>query len=52
MLGMELAEQYKEKPEIFGNAIGAHHEEIEMTSIISPIVMIGDAISVPVLSPS
>ncbi len=44
MLGMKLAEQYKEKPEIC-NAIGAHHEEIEMTSIISPIVMIGDAIS-------
>ena len=42
--GMKLAEQYKEKPEIC-NAIGAHHEEIEMTSIISPIVMIGDAIS-------
>ena len=44
ILGMKLAEQYKEKPEIC-NAIGAHHEEIEMTSIISPIVMIGDAIS-------
>ena len=44
LLGMTLAEQYKEKPEIC-NAIGAHHEEIEMTSIISPIVMIGDAIS-------
>ena len=41
---MKLAEQYKEKPEIC-NAIGAHHEEIEMNSIISPIVMIGDAIS-------
>lgn len=44
LLGMKLAEQYKEKPEVC-NAIGAHHEEIEMTSIISPIVMIGDAIS-------
>ena len=44
LLGMKLAEQYKEKPEIC-NAIGAHHEEIEMTSIISPSVMIGDAIS-------
>ena len=44
LLGMKLAEQYMEKPEIC-NAIGAHHEEIEMTSIISPIVMIGDAIS-------
>lgn len=44
LLGMKLAEQYKEKPEVC-NAIGAHHEETEMTSIISPIVMIGDAIS-------
>jgi len=44
ILGMRLAEQYKERPEIC-NAIGAHHEEIEMTSIISPIVMVGDAIS-------
>lgn len=44
LLGMKLAEQYKEKPEIV-NAIGAHHEEIEMTSIIAPIVMVGDAIS-------
>ena len=44
LLGMKLAEQYKEKPDIC-NAIGAHHEEIEMTSLISPIVMIGDAIS-------
>ena len=44
LLGMKLAEQYKEKPEIC-NAIGAHHEEIEMTSLISPIVMVGDAIS-------
>lgn len=44
LLGMKLAEQYKEKADIC-NAIGAHHEEIEMTSIIAPIVMIGDAIS-------
>lgn len=44
ILGMKLAEKYKEKPEVC-NAIGAHHEEIEMTSIISPIVMVGDAIS-------
>ena len=44
ILGMKLAEQYKERPEIC-NAIGAHHEEMEMTSIISPIVMVGDAIS-------
>ncbi len=44
LLGMKLAEQYKERPEIC-NAIGAHHEETEMTSIIAPIVMVGDAIS-------
>ncbi len=44
ILGMKLAEKYKEKPEVC-NAIGAHHEEIEMTSIISPLVMVGDAIS-------
>lgn len=44
LLGMKLAEQYKEKSEIC-NAIGAHHEETEMTSLISPIVMVGDAIS-------
>ncbi len=44
LLGMKLAEQYKEKPEIC-NAIGAHHEEIEMTSIISPIIQVADAIS-------
>jgi len=44
LLGMKLAEKYKEKPDVC-NAIGAHHEEIEMTSIISPLVMVGDAIS-------
>lgn len=44
ILGMKLAEKYKERPEIC-NAIGAHHEETEMTSIISPLVMVGDAIS-------
>lgn len=44
ILGMKLAEKYKEKPEIC-NAIGAHHEEIEMTSLISPIVLVSDAIS-------
>jgi len=42
--GMKLAEQYKERPDIC-NAIGAHHEETEMTSIIAPIVLVGDAIS-------
>lgn len=44
IMGMKLAEKYKEKPEIC-NAIGAHHEEIEMVSLISPIVMVSDAIS-------
>lgn len=44
LYGMKLAEKYKEKPEIC-NAIGAHHEETEMTSLISPIVQICDAIS-------
>jgi ribonucrease Y len=42
--GMKLAEKYKEKPDV-ANAIGAHHEEIEMTSLISPIVQVCDAIS-------
>ncbi|MCQ2144437.1 MAG: ribonuclease Y [Bacteroidales bacterium] len=44
LLGAKLAEKYKEKADIC-NAIGAHHEETEMTSIISPIVMVADAIS-------
>ncbi len=44
LLGMELAKKYKESPEIC-NAIGAHHDEIEMTSMISPIIQICDAIS-------
>ena len=44
LLGMKLAEQYKEKPEIC-NAIGAHHEETEMTSLYAPLVLVGDAIS-------
>jgi ribonuclease Y len=42
--GMKLAEKHKEKPEIC-NAIGAHHDEVEMTSLISPIVQVCDAIS-------
>ena len=44
ILGMKLAEKFKEKPEIC-NAIGAHHEEVEMTSLIAPIVQVCDAIS-------
>ncbi|MBE7441617.1 MAG: ribonuclease Y [Flavobacteriales bacterium] len=44
ILGMKLAEKYNEKPDIC-NAIGAHHDEIEMTTIISPIVQVCDAIS-------
>jgi ribonucrease Y len=44
LLGMELAKKYKETPEIC-NAIGAHHDEIEMTSMISPIIQVCDAIS-------
>ena len=44
IVGMELAQKYKEHP-IICNAIGAHHDEIEMTSIISPIVQSCDAIS-------
>ena len=44
LLGMQLAEKYKEKPDIC-NAIGAHHEEMEMTSLIAPIVQACDAIS-------
>ncbi|MDR2978989.1 MAG: ribonuclease Y [Bacteroidales bacterium] len=42
--GAQLAEQYKEKPEIV-NAIAAHHDEVEMTSLISPIIQVCDAIS-------
>lgn len=44
ILGMKLAEKHKENIEVC-NAIGAHHDEIEMTSIISPIVQVCDAIS-------
>ncbi len=42
--GMKIAEKYKEKPEVC-NAIGSHHDEIEMTTLISPIVQVCDAIS-------
>ncbi|MFN4122193.1 MAG: ribonuclease Y [Flavobacteriales bacterium] len=44
ILGMKLAEKFKEKQEVC-NAIGAHHDEVEMTSLISPIVQVCDAIS-------
>ncbi len=44
ILGMKLAEKFKENPEVC-NAIGAHHDEIEMNSLISPIVQVCDAIS-------
>lgn len=44
LLGMELAKKYKEHPDVI-NAIGAHHDEIEMTAMISPIVQSCDAIS-------
>lgn len=44
ILGMQLAEKYKEHPSIV-NAIGAHHDEVEMSSIISPIIQACDAIS-------
>ena len=44
LYGMKLAEKYKEKPDIC-NAIGAHHDEVEMTSLLAPIVQVCDAIS-------
>jgi len=44
VLGMKLADKYKEKPDIV-NAIGAHHDETEMTSLLAPIVQVCDAIS-------
>ena len=44
VLGMKLAEKYKEKSDIC-NAIGAHHDEVEMTSLLAPIVQVCDAIS-------
>jgi ribonuclease Y len=44
ILGMKLAEKFKERPDIC-NAIGAHHDEIEMNSMISPIIQVCDAIS-------
>ncbi len=44
LLGMKLAEKYGEKPDVC-NAIGAHHDEIEMTTLMSPIIQVCDAIS-------
>ncbi|NLB02319.1 MAG: ribonuclease Y [Bacteroidales bacterium] len=44
LLGMKLAEKFKEKPDIC-NAIGAHHDEIEMQTLLAPIVQVCDAIS-------
>ncbi len=44
ILGMKLAEKYKERPEVC-NAIGSHHDEEEMTTLIAPIVQVCDAIS-------
>ncbi|MDI9339647.1 MAG: ribonuclease Y [Sediminibacterium sp.] len=44
ILGMKLAEKFKEKPEVC-NAIGAHHDEIEMTTLYAPIIQVCDAIS-------
>ena len=44
LYGAKIAEKYKEKPEIC-NAIGAHHDEMEMTSLLAPIVQVCDAIS-------
>ena len=44
LLGMKLAEKYGEKPDVC-NAIGAHHDEIEMTNLVSPIVQVCDAVS-------
>ena len=44
MIGMKLCEKYKEKPDVC-NAVGSHHEEMDMTSLIAPIVHVCDAIS-------
>tara|TARA_B100000809_G_C15131600_1_gene528698 strand:+ start:728 stop:2344 length:1617 start_codon:yes stop_codon:yes gene_type:complete len=44
LLGMQMAEKHGEKPEVC-NAIGAHHDEVEMTSLLSPIIQVCDAIS-------
>ena len=44
IIGMKLAERYGEKPDVC-NAIGAHHDEVEMTSLISPLVQVCDGVS-------
>jgi ribonuclease Y len=44
ILGMKLAEKYKEKPEVC-NAIGAHHDEVEMTTLLAPVIQVCDSIS-------
>lgn len=44
LLGMKLAEKYGEKADVC-NAIGAHHDEIEMTTLVSPIIQVCDAVS-------
>ena len=44
LLGMQWAEKFGENPEVI-NAIGAHHDEVEMTSLLSPIIQVADAIS-------
>ena len=44
IIGMKLAEKYGENPEVC-NAIGAHHDEVEMTSLISPLIQICDGVS-------
>ena len=44
IIGMKLAEKYGEKPEVC-NAIGAHHDEVEMTNLISPLVQVCDGVS-------
>lgn len=44
LYGMKLAEKYKEKPDVC-NAIGAHHDEVEMNSLLSPLVQVCDSIS-------
>lgn len=44
VLGMKLAQKYKEKPDVC-NAIGSHHDEVEMTTLIAPLIQVCDAIS-------